>query len=226
MNRYRLEFYKTGKMRFVGHLDTMKMFQRAVKRSRIPIAYSKGFNPHQLMGFAVPLPLGTESMCECMELELTEDIPVETAKNMLNEVLPDGVKITFIRKLAEKEKNAASIIAAADYEITLNFFREDMKTKLSEMMQQNELLTERTSKGKTKIVDIKKFVFLLDAVKEGENSKILARIATGSAENLKPDLLTEYICKYLGHEFIPYEIGYMRKKLYRKENGKFVALTE
>ena len=78
--KYRIKFTKVGKVRFVGHLDLLKLFQRAIKRAGIPVAYSNGFNPHQLIGFAIPLPLGMASVGEYVDVELKEEVSEDIIK--------------------------------------------------------------------------------------------------------------------------------------------------
>jgi radical SAM-linked protein len=225
MNKYRLKFSKTGKMRFVGHLDLLKIFQRAVKRSRLPIAYSKGFNPHQIMGFAVPLPLGMESIAECIDIELEEEIDTQVIKDFLTETLPTGMDIIYVRKFHENEKSAAALITAADYEITLDFNMENPQLVLDEMLSQEELLIEKKSKRTTKTIDIKKNIFDIKVVENDGFTKLKVKISTGSAENLKPDLLVNYIYSYTNREFKFYEIKYLRTQLYCGEKNNFTKLV-
>ena len=84
----RLEFSKTGRARYLSHLDTMRVFQRALTRTEIPVAYSLGFNPHMKLSIAFPLPLGAESECEIITLKLEH--PVSGFLDKLNDALPEG----------------------------------------------------------------------------------------------------------------------------------------
>lgn len=91
MYEVRLEFSKLGRARFLSHLDTMRVFQRALTRAHIPVIYSQGFNPHMKMSIAFPLPLGVESLCEIIDLKLEEPISGFTEK--LNAALPEGFRV-------------------------------------------------------------------------------------------------------------------------------------
>ena len=71
--KLRVKFSKTGHMKFIGHLDLMRFFQKAIRRSKIDIKYSEGLSPHQIMSFAAPLGLGIESFGEYMDIELVSD---------------------------------------------------------------------------------------------------------------------------------------------------------
>ena len=102
--KYRIKFTKTGNMIYIGHLDLLKFFQRTIKRAGLPIAYSLGFNPHQLMIFAIPLSLGVSSVGEYLDIQLKQDMSCEEIENRLNSTMPLGIKILSVRKLVEGEK--------------------------------------------------------------------------------------------------------------------------
>ena len=89
--RVRIRFEKTGIMRYVGHLDLMRFFQKAVKRSNLPIRYSEGFNPHQIMSFASPLGVGLTSEGEYMDIDLKEQVDAASALKALNDNMVEGL---------------------------------------------------------------------------------------------------------------------------------------
>ena len=89
----RIKFAKYGVIRFIGHLDLMRYFQKANRRAGIDISYSEGFNPHQIMSFASPLGLGITSDGEYLDISLNSDIDKDTLINSLNKQMVDGVKI-------------------------------------------------------------------------------------------------------------------------------------
>ena len=78
--KVRIKFAKTGHMKFVGHLDTMRYFQKAIRRAELPVAFSGGYSPHMIMSFAAPLGVGTESLGEYFDLELAETVPFRDHK--------------------------------------------------------------------------------------------------------------------------------------------------
>ncbi len=94
--RARVKFAKTGIMRYVGHLDLMRFFQKAVKRSNLPIRYSEGFNPHQIMSFASPLGVGLTSEGEYMDIDLKEKVDPVAALNSLNDNMVEGLSLIHI----------------------------------------------------------------------------------------------------------------------------------
>ena len=89
----RMRFMKTGRAKYISHLDLIRCLQRAVCRAKLPAAYSEGFHPHMQTSFATTLPLGFTGTGELMDLELSEPLPCETVMERLNAVLPEGIRI-------------------------------------------------------------------------------------------------------------------------------------
>ena len=228
MNRvtydYRIKFTKTDKMRYIGHLDLLKYFQRAVKRANIPIAFSMGFNPHQLMSFATPLPLGMASYAEYLDVRLDKELDCNMLKNSLNAQMSDGMEITGVRRIHEKEDTGAALLAAADYTIELDFNDDSFAEKLKKLEEEQEWNIEKLGKKKKlKLVDIRPMIYGL--ICENTDKTILhVRLATGSNANLKVDLMLKYIYEKLGLEFDYLKIKVTRTEMYRNENGEFVPL--
>lgn len=105
-------------MKFIGHLDMMRYFQKAVRRAKIDIRYSEGYSPHQIMSFAAPLGVGITSDGEYFDIEVNESMTSKEAVAALNETMVDGVEVTSYVKLPDKAKTAMSIVAAADYRLS------------------------------------------------------------------------------------------------------------
>ena len=96
MRAVRLNFSKTGRAIYISHLDINRMMTRAVRRAKLPMWYTEGFNPHPYLTFALPLSLGQSSDCEYMDIRIEGDITDEEILNRLNAVLPEGVKILSV----------------------------------------------------------------------------------------------------------------------------------
>ena len=92
-SNYYLRYERDERVKYVSHLDFVRVFGRAIRRAHIPVAYSEGFNPHPLLGFALPLSVGYTSECEIIEITLSEEMAPEELKERLNDVLPDGIRI-------------------------------------------------------------------------------------------------------------------------------------
>ena len=115
----RIKFRKYGVMRFIGHLDVMRFFQKAIRRAEIPIAFTSGYSPHMIMSFAQPLGVGVTSDGEYFDIELTEAIASEQAVAQLNAVMVEGIEVTGFREISsDKKASGMTIVAAADYKVT------------------------------------------------------------------------------------------------------------
>ena len=126
--KIRIKFSKQGAMKFIGHLDTMRYFQKVMRRADVDIRYSEGFSPHQIMSFAAPLGVGLTGSGEYLDIEvLSTDSSVEMVKR-LNETMVEGVEVLSYRLLPDNAENAMSIVAACDYTIVL---RDDYENGLS-----------------------------------------------------------------------------------------------
>ena len=120
----RVRFAKYGAVKFIGHLDVLRYFQKAVRRSGLKIAYSQGFHPHQIMSFASPLGVGITSEGEYMDMELTADYTPQEIVDALNSAMVEGFTVLSARILPEpengrKRETAMSLVTAADYLVTV-----------------------------------------------------------------------------------------------------------
>ena len=111
----RIRFTKSDALRYVGHLDLLRFFQKAMRRAHIPMKFSEGFHPHQIMSFASPLGVGVTSQGEYLDIEITEEIDAEEAVKALNEQMVDGVSIRSFSYLPDNAKNSMASLAACDY---------------------------------------------------------------------------------------------------------------
>ena len=116
--KIRIKFRKYGIMKFIGHLDLMRYFQKAMRRADIDICYSSGFSPHMIMSFASPLGVGLTSDGEYLDIEIGNELSSASAVQRLNSVMAEGVEVLSFRRIPEeKASNAMALVAAADYEI-------------------------------------------------------------------------------------------------------------
>ena len=100
--KVRIRFAKYGALKFIGHLDVMRYFQKAIRRADLPIAYSEGFSPHQIMSFAAPLSVGHTSEGEYLDIEVTSQITAfsgdkEILKEKLQAVMVEGISILDVQ---------------------------------------------------------------------------------------------------------------------------------
>lgn len=219
--KYRIKFTKEDLVKFVPHLDLLRLYQRAIRRADLPIAYSNGFNPHQQMSFAQPLSVGWTSICEYMDIETTCIVDIDDFINSINECLPDGTKVIDMRKLEDGEKNSMASVEAALYYITLDNLNFNLYNLMEKFLNKGELIIEKKSKHLLKQVDIKQDIFKLEII---GNDMLSAFIAAGSNRNLKPDLLVKCFYMYNDMALNPYKIKYERQDLFKKKGENFVSL--
>lgn len=195
----RIKFRKNGVMKFIGHLDIMRYFQKAIRRAEIPIAFTSGYSPHMIMSFANPLGVGLTSDGEYFDIELTESIASKEAVRRLNEQMVDGMEIvSFVQIPDDKKSKGMSIVAGADYQSSVKngSLPEDLAEKLEAFYAQNEICVVKKTKKSEKEVDIRPMIYKLEC----RNGGIYMRVAAGSVQNLKPELVTEAFVRYLGME--------------------------
>lgn len=193
----RIKFRKNGVMKFIGHLDIMRYFQKAIRRAEIPIAFTSGYSPHMIMSFANPLGVGLTSDGEYFDIELTESIASKEAVRRLNEQMVDGMEIvSFVQIPDDKKSKGMSIVAGADYlsSVKNGSLPEDLAEKLEAFYAQNEICVVKKTKNSEKEVDIRPMIYKLEC----RDGKIYMRVAAGSVQNLKPELVTEAFVRYLG----------------------------
>lgn len=192
----RLAFKKMGMIKFISHLDTLRVFTRAIQRAEIPVLWSEGFNPHQKLSIAQPLSVGMESEFEVMDLEVEDDYPYEELKEALNRELPKGIEIMEVTPDFDK-KSVFDRIRKTEYRLFFpeEFYPERKKLEdiMEEAMKHDEILVKRRKKkGRKRIIvdeDIKPGIYSLDWQDAEEGYGLYAVLRAGSEGNLRPDRL-------------------------------------
>lgn len=190
--KIRIKFSKQGTMKFIGHLDVMRYFQKVMRRASVDIRYSEGFSPHQIMSFAAPLGVGLTSQGEYVDIEvLSTDSSMEMLRR-INEAMVNGFVALSYKLLPETAGNAMSIVAAADYVLTFRAGYEpadwEAFTKgFTEFLQRDQILVMKKTKKGEKEMDIRPMIYGMEFI----DSQIWLRVATGSTANLKPDIVVK-----------------------------------
>ena len=232
--KIRIKFRKWGAMKFIGHLDMMRYFQKAVRRANIDICYSEGYSPHQIMSFAAPLGVGITSDGEYFDIEVKSSLSSKESIEAFNQTMVDGVEVTSYVKLPDKAKTAMSIVAAADYRLS---FKDGYESPYSVQEWKDIVDHEFTSKDsftiikKTKKsereVDLKPLVYQLSVEETDAKPAFFIQVSTGSVDNIKPELVLASIYERCGLTYDANAIQSHRIEVYAKdEQEQFIPLCE
>lgn len=226
--KYRIKYTKGPELRFVSHLDMMRIFQRAIKRAGLPIGYSHGFNPHQLMSFANPLSLGMTSIGEYCDVEFVREENENEIMKKLNDVMNDGIEVLNVTRMAQTAQNAMASISACEYEVYFNELMDaDTVNKYAyDFFNQKEIIAMKKTKNNCRETDIRPDIFALKDISDEECGKLDLMLAAGSIRSLRADLVAETFCKFAGEEFNKYKIRYKRIDMYRELDGKLMPLDK
>ena len=206
-------FSKTGRAKYVSHLDLVRAMTRAVRRADIPLWYTEGFNRHPYLTFASPLSLGYEGLRETMDIRMADDFPYDELAARLNAVLPEGLAVISAADVVAK----AGDLAAAEYRLTIHL----PASVVQEALAANELLVEKRTKKKTmKTIDI--LPYFKNAVVEavGENETVVTvALPSGGNENVNPGLFINALKGVVG---VDVDAEVLRLRLLLADGSEFL----
>jgi radical SAM-linked protein len=180
-SRIRITFGKIDALRYIGHLDLAKTWERVLRRAQMPLVYSQGFNPQPKMQLASALPLGISSDCELLDIWLTEMVPLETLPNRLNAVSPPGLLTRQVEQVPVKSPALQTILESAEYHIQLTGISDDeVARRVEELLASDEIVRERRGKK----YDLRPLVFELRVIGD---SALRARLSLGDHGTARPD---------------------------------------
>ncbi|MCR4673588.1 MAG: TIGR03936 family radical SAM-associated protein [Lachnospiraceae bacterium] len=248
--KIRLKFSKFGTMKYIGHLDMLRYFQKAFRRGNVPMKYSEGFNPHPIMSFASPLGVGVTSEGEYMDIETKVDVDLEQIIEDINEQMVEGTKVLSAKVLDDHTKKAMAAVSCAKYVIYLKKEAKvldgiDLKEKVLEFYEnQDEIVVLKKTKKGEKEINIKPFIFLFEGKRfceadflkdlvvdikdeqfccKNDDPVFLLQVSTGSNDNIKPELVLKAFYSFLGLDIEP-NIHIHRVELYQGEKDNFLSL--
>lgn len=188
-----MQFCKTREGRFLSHLDLMHTWERVIRRSQLPLAYSQGFNPHPKINFASACAVGTTSDGEYMDMELTQELPVEQVEEMLQAVMPLAFRVSAMKVVSGKAPSLMSIIQRARYVLQLELVeevsQEQLDAAVENFWQQEEIVIYRYKKNSKdkKPVNIRPGVYELELTAEGKNALLHIQVQSGNEGNIRPE---------------------------------------
>ena len=228
--KLRIKFRKFGPIKFIGHLDVMRFFQKALRRADIDVAYSGGFSPHQIMSFAAPLGVGLESNGEYFDVEVLSPISSREFMDRVNAVSVPWIQITDARLLPDKAGNAMASVAAAGYTIRFREGRElgaGWQKKFEQFISQPQILVTKATKRGTAEIDLKPAIYDYQI----KDDHVYLLVNASSEGNIKPTLVMEAFAAYLCEEIQENSLMITREETYggkveKDGNVKFIPLAE
>ena len=194
MSKIRLKFSKTGMGKYISHLDLLRTFTRAIHRAELPVKYSQGFNPHQLITFSLPLALGVTSETEFVDIDFEEGTKGQWVVEQLNKNLPPDIKIIGFSLPECKAKD----IVSARYNIKIAVTRAENR-KLEEFFAQKDIPAVKKTKRGEKEVNLREFIHSYEVKRsDSEFLEFETVLSAGGENNLKPDILVAKLCEFLG----------------------------
>lgn len=231
----RMRFTKTGSVKFIGHLDCMRFFQKAIRRAGLDVAYSQGYSPHQLMSFASPLGVGVTSDGEYIDVEFHSlpDLSMPELAEYLNRFMTDEIFVTEIEVMPDHFKNSMSLLRAADYMVVEKepgVFPQDWQTSWEKFISRPEIRVVKKTKKSEKEVDIRSYI-LANAVsidsfaeKTGEaygnihcqyeGETLYLQLTSGSETNIKPELVMDAFYRFCDTPVQPFSYQVHRLQMY------------
>lgn len=230
--RVRIKFAKKESVKYLGHLDIMRFFQRCFNRAEVKMEYSEGYNPHQKMSFAQPLGVGIISRGEYLDAEIASGQNLEDICRRLNDVCGDGFEVLNVKAVEEGAKKAMAALQFASYEVdvrrlaalladlgqtdvensavNLDAFDTVVNHAISDLLSADQILVSKTTKSGTREVDIRPQIIELSE----KDGIVKMKVTAGSDNNLKPDTLLASIFAKTNIEYQKEKITITREELY------------
>lgn len=193
---YRLLYEKNVNARYISHLDFVRVLNRAIRRSGLSVTYTIGFNPHPVMTVAAPIPVGTTSEYECMEMDFDEDYGAEVIKSRFNEIMPSGIKILDAKKKTDSDVLFRDI-DESEYKVFVQL-EKGSAIDTEKFLSLDDITIDKRSKSGVKQVNIRGDIKKLELIEsDGESAVFLLSVPCGNTYNLKPELVFTAMEKYM-----------------------------
>ena len=185
----RLKFCKVGTLQYISHLDLQRTFNRILVRACIPVWYSQGFNPHIKLVFSTPLSVGSESVCEYLDIRLSREMPLDELKEKLNAEMTDEFYIMDVYE----PKNDFSSIAYAEYDIVIHTSgaSEELANNIENILTTSPINMIKKGKSGEREIDIVPLIKEAKAQYDAENENITLKVllSASSTQYLNPEML-------------------------------------
>lgn len=220
--KFLVKWSKQGSMRYISHLDIMRLFQRALKRTDIKLKYSEGYSPHPKMSIAQPLSLGYTSRGEYIEFETQEQYEAEDIVRRLNSAMPEGIEMLSCSVLENTKKAVGALIIEGEYLIGCDEISSAGEVKalcgaVEKLRSEKHIMIKKIQKksGKETEIDIRPRIKSIE-VEEADSAHVLLRVMadTGSFSHLNPEFIIAELKKYMGNELKTMEFHVQREEMF------------
>ena len=235
--KLRIKFKKYGPVRFIGHLDVMRFFQKAIRRAGIDVTYTTGFSPHQVMSFAAPLGVGLESNGEYMDIQVNS-LPAprdglnscQVLVEQLNDAGVKGLDVISARVLPDTAGNAMASVAAASYTVRFREGREPamissallIDTALKNFLAKKEILITKETKKGTRQINLRPGIYELI----WRDNAFFMLVDASSAGNIKPIQIITALLEENGETLKENALLITREDVFTKYETTFISLGE
>ncbi len=200
--KIRIRFEKNGPICYIGHLDIMRYFHKALQRAHIDVSFSTGYHPHPIMSFASPLGVGLSSEGEYMDVEVGSVTKDSEMLSAINAQMVPGLRCTGIRLLPDegRKNNAMATVGLADYRVAIRHTDSlgqspDWEMCVKDFLAQSEIPVTKKTKKSEKEINIRELILSMSY--ESETDSFLMRLTASSMDNLKPELVMDTFFRYL-----------------------------
>ncbi|HTT86847.1 MAG TPA: TIGR03936 family radical SAM-associated protein [Acidimicrobiales bacterium] len=178
--RVRIRFAKVGRVRWTSHRDVARMWERALRRARVPLAYTEGFSPRPRLSFGLALPTGCESKAEYLDVTLRAPVEASELPATLSPLLPDGVDVVAAAALSPAAGSLQEEVTSCRWEIDVpHVGPERLCSLVAEVQNTTELPVTRERKGRLVSDDLRPSVLRLSSAgSPGSGGGLVAELAT------------------------------------------------
>lgn len=226
----RLEYSVGKEVKYLSHLDFLRLFIRAIRRAGLPVAYSQGFNPHPKLAFGPPLAVGITSGCEYVDIELTEPVPVASIIERLEQALPKGVTIKQGKEIKGKTAPLMAAIERARFQVKVPLLeeldQEDLEQAMENFMNRLSIVVTRNTKKGPRPKEIRQGIFALTGKKDNGAVVLQLELQVGSQGSVRPDEIVRGLIELEGMPLQQEEMEIQRTGLFLLEDNAPVTPLE
>lgn len=189
--RVRMTYAKLGNLRFTGHLDLQRLFERALRRTNLPLRYSQGFNPHLRINLASALPLGFVGEAEQMDFWLDQEVPLEEISIRLRQSLPAELILKNLQVIDNQQPSLQASLLSSDFDILLpaDLNPQVVQEQIDSLLNQETIPVQR----RKKTVDVKRLILDWHLVRQVPQSLLTLSMKATPEENGRPDEFLELL---------------------------------